>query len=477
MWENYFVVRSLDEALDVLNKEPESSRIIAGGTDLFLDLKRKQHPKLKNLIDITRIPNLDQIWLDSNDFIHIAPLVNHSQCLNNKIINQEIPILSQACASVGAPQIRNAGTVAGNVVTASPANDTIPSLMALDAQLSLASVRGRRTVPINEMFRGVRKTEIEPDEILVDIAVKIPSQYSVGKFHKIGLRNSQAISVANVCILLEINEDVVTNASITMGAVAPTVVHAEESEAILLGSPLTDEYIDDVANAATLSINPIDDIRSSAEYREDVSVVLVREILRELYTRVEAKGPSEQRVRVQDHKGYHQENGSRKFFSISSIYKTDDRIQFTVNGREVECSITNITTLSEVLRERLGLTGTKIGCEEGECGACTVLMNGKPVMSCLVPAPRADKADIVTIEGVQKNGRLHKLQEAFVEEGAIQCGFCTPGFILSGIALLQDNPKPNRAEIVEAISGNICRCTGYYKIISAIETAAGHSGA
>jgi len=127
--------------------------------------------------------------------------------------------------------------------------------------------------------------------------------------------------------------------------------------------------------------------------------------------------------------------------------------------------------LLDFLREDLGLTGTKKGCEEGECGACTIIMNGKAMLACLIPVSKADGADILTVEGIAEEGRLHPLQEAFWEEGAVQCGYCTPGMLLSAKALLDQNPVPKVQEVKEAISGNLCRCTGYSKIIRAVVTA------
>jgi carbon-monoxide dehydrogenase small subunit len=146
-------------------------------------------------------------------------------------------------------------------------------------------------------------------------------------------------------------------------------------------------------------------------------------------------------------------------------------LRLTVNGDEYQLFVDVNRTLLQVIREDIGLTGTKNGCGAGECGACTVLLNNEPVNSCLVLAHEADGQDVVTIEGLAQGGVLHPVQEAFVEQGAIQCGFCTPGMVISAKALLERKPNPTRDEIVHGLKGNLCRCTGYVKIIDAVEAA------
>ncbi|MFQ6058652.1 MAG: (2Fe-2S)-binding protein [Anaerolineae bacterium] len=150
---------------------------------------------------------------------------------------------------------------------------------------------------------------------------------------------------------------------------------------------------------------------------------------------------------------------------------SEHRIRMMVNGQEVELTVAAHRTLLQVLRDDLRLTGTKDGCSEGECGACTIIMDGLPINACLVLAPQADGREIVTIEGLSQDGQLHPLQQAFIDEGGVQCGYCTPGLIMSGVALLNENPSPSVEEIKEAISGNLCRCTGYFKVIKAIQAA------
>ena len=147
------------------------------------------------------------------------------------------------------------------------------------------------------------------------------------------------------------------------------------------------------------------------------------------------------------------------------------KIEFTLNGKLMEVGVPPHWTLLKLLREKLGLTGTKEGCGIGECGACTVLMDGIPVNACLILAPKVEGRKVETIEGLGSRKSLHPLQKSFIDHGAIQCGFCTPGILMSSKALLEKNSIPNREEIKEALSGHLCRCTGYHQIIEAIEAA------
>lgn len=148
------------------------------------------------------------------------------------------------------------------------------------------------------------------------------------------------------------------------------------------------------------------------------------------------------------------------------------QIQFTLNGARLRREVSNHRLLLDLLRDEIGVTGTKEGCGTGDCGACTVLLNGKPVNSCLVLSGELDGADIVTIEGLKVGPELHPIQQAFMQEGGAQCGYCTPGMLMMSKALLDENPDPTEEEIRFALSGNLCRCTGYAKIVQAVQEAA-----
>src|SRR5512139_3278200 len=149
----------------------------------------------------------------------------------------------------------------------------------------------------------------------------------------------------------------------------------------------------------------------------------------------------------------------------------ETKIKFTLNGKLIEVEVTAHWTLLKLLREKIGLTGTKEGCGIGECGTCTVLLDGMPVNSCLVMAPKVEGRKVETVEGLGTRDSLHPLQQAFIDHGAVQCGFCTPGILMSSKALLDRNPRPTREEIKDAIAGHLCRCTGYHQIIEAVEEA------
>ena len=471
MWQKYITPSSTQEVASILAKNG-NARIVAGGTDLILELERGIVKDVDTLIDVTRIPDLDRITLDEEGIIHLGPLVTHNHVAGSKLLREHAYPLARACWKVGANQIRNRATVAGNLITASPANDTITPLMALGASVTLLSAQGKRTVSLDDFYLGVRKTVMKADEILTDISFPALTETQRGTFVKLALRRAQAISVINVAIVLDLDASAalstglprVKSASITLGAVSPTIIHAKQAEAYLVGKELNEETINKAATLAMRASRPIDDIRGSAEYRREMVRVNTARGLRALLNGQEqADFPRDPILLSSDH--------TENFRLQTSVHTESDPIVTTINGQEYVFEKGQDGTLLALLRDQAGLMGAKEGCGEGECGACTIYLDGKAVMSCLVPAPRAHGAEIVTIEGIADKERLSPVQEAFIHDGAVQCGYCTPGFIMSASMLLKERAQPTRNEIEQAISGNLCRCTGYYKIVQAIEDA------
>ena len=484
MYRFYASPTTLSDALKLKAEHGAAARFIAGGTDLLIELMRDNAaPSAQvGLIDLTRIPGMAEIR-EEDGALHLGPLVTHNQCVCSRLIVEEAFPLARACWEVGAPQIRNRATIAGNLVTGSPANDTIVPLLALDANVRVESAeRGSRTLPLAQFFRGVRQVDLAADEMLTRISIPLPNRARRGNFIKLGLRRAQAISVLSVAGSLSATGGgrdwqtaEITHAAIALGAVAPTVVRASEAEAFLLGRTLTEETVAEAARLATMQARPIGDARGSAGYRLAMVETLVARLLRQLRDGRAREGWLDAPVTLWgDTQGRwpvrrganeeERENGGQRARSSP--------LQATVNGAAVE--LDGQMTLLDSLRAA-GYVGVKEGCAEGECGACTVFLDGMAVMACLAPAERAAGSEVVTVEGLAaSDALLHSVQQALIDSGGVQCGYCTPGFVMSAAALLAERPSPSRSEAQEALTGNLCRCTGYRKILDAV-VAAGRS--
>lgn len=466
MWQTFIRPSTLEQALALLAEHAGDARLVAGGTDLLVELRRGVRPTT-TLIDISAIPGLRYVELDREQ-IRLGALATHNDILAAPFVRRMLP-LAQAAREVGAPQIRARGTIAGNLVTASPANDTIAALIALDAELTLASAVGERVVPLREFYLGVRRTVLKPDEVVREIRFAALSEGWHGLFLKLGLRRAQAISVVNLAIVLHQQGGQVAEARIALGCVAPTVIRAAAAEQFLVGRALDPEACAEAARLAAGAATPIDDLRGSAEYRRTTTAALVEDGLRRIVAgQAEANweaAPVLLEIETTD-------DPAESATQAPLVFDTQvhELLSLTINGQPYTLAQAHTKTLLDALREDAGLTGSKEGCGEGECGACTVWVDGRAVMACLTPAAQAHGRQVTTIEGLAAPEELHPLQQAFIAHGAVQCGFCTPGFLMAAAKLLQEHPEPTQEQIQTAISGNLCRCTGYKQIIEAIRS-------
>jgi xanthine dehydrogenase iron-sulfur cluster and FAD-binding subunit A len=458
MWQTYLQPTSLSDALDMLRTYGGRARIVAGATDLLVELQRGVKPTTM-LIDISKLGDLMYVRAE-DDWIALGALATHNDVMLSDVCQHYALPLVQACEKVAAPAIRTRGTIAGNIITGSHINDTIAPLLALDAQVILLSPAGERSISLSEFYSGIGQTILQPDEILREIRFPKLSPQQRGLFIKLNLRRSLARSVINMALILtfDANEpQVVQDARITLSCLAPLIIHAETVEAYLRGKRLDAEVCLEAGQLALQDVQPISDVRASATYRLDTLSALLTDALQRLAAD-DIQSPEIQRPVALE------TAHDRAVVPVP----WHDLIFTTINGCAYELAHAQQKTLLNALREDVGLTGTKEGCAEGACGACTVWLDGKAVLSCLVPAVQAHGASVTTIEGLANGEQLHPLQQAFIDQAAVQCGFCIPGMLMAGAKLLDRNPHPETEQIRVALSGNICRCTGYSKIFNAV---------
>ncbi len=454
---------STEEACASLKEYGSTARIIAGGTDLLIELRRDSSKGPKVLVDISRIPALHQIRV-SEGTLSIGPLVTHSELQFSGAVQRSASLLSAAAAAVGAPQIRNRGTIGGNIMNAATCADTVPPLIALGAVVVLKSSRGTRDVGLGDLFLKPYQTKAQPDEILTEIKFPGLPADAGAAFVKLGRRNALSISRLSVAAVIQRDsQNRIADARIVPGAAFPTWQRITPAEQMLVGEQPSDALFEAAGRKVSEEMIRCSGRRWSTEYKEPVLAVLVRRALMQCVSPAIQTGRS--------HDGSDGRSGAQATTVTFRSHHRYCTLSVIVNGRSRTATVPTNRTLLALLREDLGLTGTKCGCEIGECGACTVLLDGQPVNSCLVLAPQVHGRSVTTVEGLTREGKLHPLQLSFMENDAAHCGFCTPGMLMSAKALIDENPAPTETDIRTAISGNLCRCTGYKQIVQAIQTA------
>ncbi len=459
----YVAPATLDDALAIRSERGAAARPIAGGTDLVVELDRGAHDGVEVLLDLSRIPGLGATTTD-DEAIRLGATTTHADVVASETCRSEALALAQACLEIGSPQLRNRATVVGNVVTASPANDTISALTALGARIEIASATRRRTQPVEEFVTGFRETTLADDELVIGITVPRAATGQRSIFVKSGLRRAQAISVVHLALSVTFDGDDVVDARLALGSVAPTIVGVPGLADLLRGRTIDQDVIAAAGALAADAASPIDDLRATADYRSAQVAAMTERALAALAADAQAaRWPARTpllRAAPSPGRG-----------PIDEL-DAETPITVRVNGAPVTAAAATGVTLLDWLRDQAGCTGVKEGCAEGECGACTVHLDGAAVMGCLVPAARAADCDVTTVEGLASDGALASIQRAFVEHHAVQCGFCTPGFLMACDALLAELPDPSLAEVRAGLAGNLCRCTGYRAIEAAVATAA-----
>ncbi len=466
----------LDEALHLLSRGGWTP--LAGGTDFYP--ARVGRPVRESLLDLGSIEALRGIELtrdaEGSEVLRIGAATTWST-IARALPGARLLALRQAAREIGGVQVQNRATIGGNLCHASPAADGVAVLLALEARLELASVRGRRRLAVDEFVLGARRTALEPDELLV--AIEVPSGSSRARcgFLKLGHRHSLVISIAMVAVSLDFDaSDRLERCAIAVGACSPAAVRLRALEAKLLGTSrsalahrfeallagegalLASEAL--LAGEVLAPLQPIDDVRATATYRRHAAVELARRLVAEL-----ALDDTPSAARFADESA-----------SGAPLAATGVALRFRVNGRERTIASPASARLSDCLRDELGLTGTKVGCHAGDCGACTVLLDGQAVCSCIVAVGQCAGREVLTVEALAQAapGSIEQaLRRSFVDNGAAQCGICTPGMLMAAVDVLRRHPRPTPEQVVDGLGGVLCRCTGYRKIIEAVLSAAG----
>jgi CO/xanthine dehydrogenase Mo-binding subunit/xanthine dehydrogenase iron-sulfur cluster and FAD-binding subunit A len=455
--------------------------VVAGGTDVYPATVTR--PPTRPVLDITALPDLRGVR-EVPDGWWIPALTTWTDLAETRLPSA-FDGLRTAARAIGGRQIQNAATVCGNVVNASPAADGVPNLLALDASVELASAGGVRSLPLTAFLTGYRTTARRPEELVTGLLVPRPAADGElrSAFLKLGARAYLVISIVAVAVVLEVAGERVAGARVAVGACSPVARRLRGLESTLAGLEL--DRLRDPAEVAELvseghlaDLSPIDDVRATAAYRLDAALTLVRRSITEAAS--PSSDPAGGRIplpgRSTRSTGSSGSTGSLASAASSAATSTTPGpgpIEVEVNGRQRVIATDGRRRLVDVLREDLGLTGTKVGCNAGDCGACTVRVDGQQTCACLVPIGQMDGRSVMTVEGLSTDGRLGNLQAAFLAGGAAQCGACTPGMLMAADDLLARVADPTPAAVADALGGVLCRCTGYGAIASSVLAAAG----
>ena len=429
---------TVEEAISVLAAH-DGARPLAGGQTLVNVMKqRAASPDV--LVDLADLHELREIGFSADGMLEIGAMVTCTQLMSSSEVEVARPILAEVAGTIADVQVRNRGTIGGNVCVSDPTNHFPPLLVALDATFTIRGEAGERTVSAPEFFVGVYMTAVGEGELLTK--VNVPASTGAGDGYA-GTHDRRARNLHRQCRCDRLRG---------CGA------RRNRLRRRLAGTRHRD-------GGAARRRRLLGGCRSHRRGR-------ARRVARPALGR-----PRLGRLPAPPRGGLRGARGApgRGEAEVVAEPVTSRTVSVEVNGEQIELEVPTRRLLVHFLRDDLGLTGTHIGCDTGNCGACTVHVNGEAVKSCMLLAVQAEGTKISTVEGLAADGELTALQQAFNEHHALQCGYCTPGMLMSATALLATNPHPSEEDVRVAIQGNICRCTGYVNIVEAVVAAGGKS--
>lgn len=464
-----YEARSVDHAIRLLQEHPQA-QIIAGGSDVLVQMREGKRAGAE-LVSIYGLDELRGVSMEEDGTIRIGPLTSFSHITRDPLIRKYIGVLGEAVDMVGGPQIRNIGTIGGNTCNGVTSADSASTLFAWDAVIELTGPEGVRRIPIRDFYIRAGKVDLRPAEIQTGILIRRESYEGYqGHYIKYAMRNAMDIATLGCSVNVKLSDDrkTFTDIRIAYGVAGPVPMRAVHAEAAGKGLPVTEDSIEKISSTVLEDVTPRDSWRASKAFREHISKVLCKRALEEAVKRAESGTEQEiEREEKADIRAGVSADAEKSFSGESGRYKL---IRCRINGVDREAVVDVRASLTDMLRNDYSLTSVKKGCEVGECGACNVIIDGECYNSCIYLAAWADGKEIRTLEGLMgPNGELSDIQQAFIDEAAVQCGFCTPGVIMSAVEILESGKEYTRDELRKLLSGHLCRCTGYENILNAVE--------
>ena len=477
---------SIDEAVSMLARGGGDAKLLAGGQSLMPMLNfRLVRPAL--LVDINRVRGLSGI-AEGDRALRIGALTRHREIEVSEAVGRRFPVLRAAVGHVAHLAIRNRGTFGGSLAHADPAAELPMISLLLDARLGVTGPDGTRRLEARELFSSALATTLADAEMLTCVELPYLPPATGWGFEEVA-RRAGDFALAAAAATVTLRDGKVAQARLAVMGAHDTPLRIGTAEALLVGNLPDSDVVEAAARAARDAVEPFDDLHASADLRRHLVEVLARRALasavrrarEEIRPHASAPAPAPEPTAapetepvpepVPTREGTWREGG-RGARGASGAIAARRTIRLRVNGTALEREVEPRRLLADFLREDLGLTGTHVGCEHGVCGACTVLLDGDSARSCLTLAVQADGGTVETVEGLGRVDSLHPLQRAFREHHALQCGFCTPGMLMTTLDLLRKHPSPTESEIRDGLSGNLCRCTGYAHIVNAVRSAA-----